>query len=69
MMLMGKPLDYWIDLQTQVDSLNLDKQMDRNLKQKREIYQLRAKVSYYESKIQDMGAFMKLNLEVRFEGQ
>jgi hypothetical protein len=65
MMLMGKPLDYWIDLQTQVECLDMDKQMARNLEQKKEIYRLRAKVSYYESKIQDINNFMKLNLEVK----
>jgi hypothetical protein len=64
MMIMGKPLEYWVDLQTQVEALDLDKQMVRNSKQKQEIYGLRAKVSYYESKIQDLATFMKINLEV-----
>jgi hypothetical protein len=62
--LMGEPIDYWIDLRSQVEALSIDAQMARNLKQKQEIYGLRAKVSYYESKIQDLATFMKFNLEV-----
>jgi hypothetical protein len=63
--LMGEPIDYWLDLRSQVEALNMDAQMARNLKQKQEIYGLRAKVSYYESKIQDLATFMKINLEVK----
>jgi hypothetical protein len=65
MMIMGKPLEYWIDLQSQVEALDLCSQMERNAAQKQEIYTLRAKVSYYESKVQDMATFMKINLEVK----
>lgn len=55
---LGKPLSYWIEI-------------DKDLKDKdtsqliNEVCTLRAKVSYYESRINELSEFMKINLEVK----
>jgi len=49
-MLLGHSLEYWIELEKQAKSLDYDKLIE-------EIARLRAKVSFYESRIEEMNHF------------
>jgi len=48
---LGKPFSYWIEVQHQIER-------ERAVDFIEEIAYLRAKVSYYEKRIHDMGVFM-----------
>jgi hypothetical protein len=55
MYFLGKPVDYWIDLKAKADSLD-DKNIVEDLL--KEVRELRGKVSFYESRIQQMAGLM-----------
>lgn len=51
-MFMGKPMSYWIELNTQAELKGVDGYIQENAL-------LRAKVSFYESRIEQMHAHRK----------
>lgn len=51
---MGHSVNYWIELQKKAEKLDAVKWLE-------EIAELRAKVSFYESRIQEMDNFRNLN--------
>lgn len=55
---LGETFDYWIELKRQAEELKCDKLIG-------EIATLRAKVSFYETRIDDMNRFMQTRLEVK----
>lgn len=57
-MFLGKTTEYWLELERQADTLNVPHLI-------REVASLRSKISFYESRIQDLSTFMKLKLEIR----
>ena len=54
---LGRPLAYWIEIDKDLKIKNTDELVA-------EICKLRAKVSFYESRINGMAKFMALNLEM-----
>ena len=46
----GKPFDYWLELERQAKNLNATKLLD-------ELAYMRARVSFYEERIDDMSKF------------
>jgi len=55
---LGKPITYWLELNRKMEDLQLDKLI-------MEMATLRAKVSFYESRINEMEKFMRIKLEVK----
>ena len=55
---LGESIQYWIDLKQRVDKERLAPDL-------REISELRAKVSFYESRIQDMNRFLQATKEIK----
>jgi len=53
MLFLGKPVSYWEELDRQAQPLNCDRLIH-------EIAELRAKVSFYESRITEMSNFKRL---------
>ena len=55
---MGKPIGYWLELQERAEELGAVDLLA-------EVAELRAKISYYESRIRQMSDFMQIRLEIR----
>jgi hypothetical protein len=53
-MLLGKPIEYWVDVQARIDELNLSSLMDEVHALSQEVTKLRGKVSFYESRVKQM---------------
>lgn len=50
---MGHDINYWLELQKKADTLDVVKWLE-------EVAELRAKVSFYESRIKEMSEFSKV---------
>ena len=60
---LGKSLRYWVELKQQIDDNGGQfPSKDRLLS---EVAEMRAKLSFYESRIQEMNNFMMSNLEIK----
>ena len=55
---LGEKLSYWSELKHRAESLDVVDLV-------REVSILRAKVSFYEKRIDDMAGFMKANFEIK----
>jgi hypothetical protein len=55
---LGKPIDYWFEVDKDLKDRGVQELVS-------EIATLRAKISYYESRISQLHDFMKINLEVK----
>lgn len=58
MIYLGKPAEYWLELQKQADLIGVSHLIS-------ELATLRAKLSFYEARINEMNSFMQLKLEVK----
>lgn len=54
---LGHNVDYWLELERQAQALNAERLID-------EIAKLRAKVSFYESRVTEMAAFKRVTNKV-----
>jgi hypothetical protein len=55
---LGRPYSYWIELGKQAEDMNVVRLIS-------EMATLRAKVNYYESRIDELSKFMAIKLEVK----
>jgi hypothetical protein len=57
---LGKPMSFWVEVKSQIDDLNLEKQIEENRRlreetwsKNREISKLKGKLSFYQDRVRD----------------